>query len=139
MALNNDTIDMINYAKDIEIEYNIKLSLFIFFICLSIFLVWYKNKININSRISQTVYYLITSYAIMTLAFVPMYIFVLLRSVSIDLILKYVFIAYSIAFSMFIIFMLWTATEWFFIKYFNIRFFNNKNKEYRNELEYRRT
>jgi len=37
MVLNNETIELINYSKDLDYDYNIKVCLIAFFILLSIF------------------------------------------------------------------------------------------------------
>lgn len=138
MVLNNETIELINYSKDIDIDYNIKLFLILFFIVLSIFLLWYSKKIERKTDISNTIYYIVLYISILTIIFIPLYIFLLLRSVSIDILLNYTFILYEVMLIGTCLFVLWWAGQSFLFKVFGIDFKIKKDKSYRDERHYRR-
>lgn len=137
MVLNEDTIELINYSKNIDIDYNIKLFLILFFIALSIFLVWYSKKIERDTDLSNMIYYLTTYISILVIGFIPLYIFLLLRSVDIDLLLKYTFVLYGVIFIGVLLFGLWWATQRF-LMLFGVDFKSKRGKSYRKYRDYRR-
>jgi len=138
MVLNDETIELINYSKDLDIDYNIKLYLIIFFIILSIFLIWYSNKIERNTDINNLLFYLSRYISIIIIVFIPLYFFLLLRSVDSNLLLVITIGFYTIVLIGSSLIFLWFAVEYFLFKSFGIKFNNNKVKTYREESEYRR-
>jgi len=138
MVLNNETIALINYSKDIDIEYNIKLFLIFFFIATSLILLWYSKKIERKTDISNMVYYLTFYISIIIIAFIPLYIFLLLRSVSLDVLLNYVFVFYTVMLIALCLFVLWWSGQSFLYKVFGVEMKIKKGKTYREERDYRR-
>ena len=138
MVLNNETIALINYSKDIDIEYNIKLFLIFFFIATSLILLWYSKKIERKTDISNMVYYLTLYISIIIIAFIPLYIFLLLRSVSLDVLLNYVFVFYTVMLIALCLFVLWWSGQSFLYKVFGVEMKIKKGKTYREERDYRR-
>ena len=138
MVLNNETIALINYSKDIDIEYNIKLFLIFFFIATSLILLWYSKKIERKTDISNMVYYLTFYISIIIIAFIPLYIFLLLRSVNLDVLLNYVFVFYTVMLIALCLFVLWWSGQSFLYKVFGVEMKIKKGKTYREERDYRR-
>ena len=138
MVLNNETIEIINYSKDIDFDYNIKLFLILFFIALSIFLLWYGRKIERKTDLSNMIYYLTNTISILILTFIPLYFFLLLRSVDSDLLLKYTFVLYGVLLIASCLFVLWFAGQTFLYKYFGVEVKVKQGKIYRQERDYRR-
>ena len=138
MVLNNETIEIINYSKDIDFDYNIKLFLILFFIALSVFLLWYSRKIERQTDLSNMIYYLINTISILILTFIPLYFFLLLRSVDSDLLLKYTFVLYGVLLIASCLFVLWFAGQTFLYKYFGVEVKVKQGKQYREERDYRR-
>ena len=138
MVLNNETIEIINYSKDIDFDYNIKLFLILFFIALSVFLLWYSRKIERQTDLSNMIYYLINTISILILTFIPLYFFLLLRSVDSDLLLKYTFVLYGVLLIASCLFVLWFAGQTFLYKYFGVEVKVKQGKQYREGRDYRR-
>jgi len=138
MVLNNETIEIINYSKDIDFDYNIKLFLILFFIALSLFLLWYSRKIERQTDLSNMIYYLINTISILILTFIPLYFFLLLRSVDSDLLLKYTFVLYGVLLIASCLFVLWFSGQTFLYKFLGVDMKIKKGKQYREERDYRR-
>jgi len=137
MALNQDTVDIINYTKDLDIEYNIKLFLILFLIIISLFLFWYSKKIERKNDINNLLFYLSRYITIIIIVFIPLYTFLLLRSVSVNILLDYTFILYGILLIGAFLIILWFAGEYLLYKLFGIEFKKDKVKSYREDKDYR--
>ena len=138
MALNNETIELINYSKDLDFDYNIKLLLITFFIGLSLFLLWYSRKIERKTDISNMMFYFVNITSILIIGFLPLYLFLLVRTVALSVIILYVLLLYKIIFSVGILFILWWSGQTFLSKFFGVEFKSTKNKNYRKDRDYRR-
>jgi len=140
MAISNETLELINYTKDLEIELNIKIILMLFFIFTSIFLMWYsRNKMDRDTELSNSLFYLFNVASVMTFIFLPMYTFLLLRSVELYIIMYYIFVFYGILTSMAFLYVLWWGGQKFLEKFLGISFKTENKNKYRESFDYRRT
>lgn len=139
MVLENETIELVNYTKDIEFEYNIKFILMVLIISISIFLLWYsEKKIQKDTHLNQTIFYLIKTFSIMALAFSPLYTFLLLRSVEIHIVLNYILIIYTLFIIIIMLFVFWWSAQKLLEKLFKVSFKTKGSKTFRTEKDYRR-
>lgn len=138
MVLSNTTIETINYIKDVEYEYNIKLLLLAFFLITAIISLYlgYKDKFETQSKSLFNL--MLIGYGYLVIIFLPLYSIFLYRSVPVDTIFNYLFIAYNIIFwGAFMILLLWffeVVLNWLF----GVSFIDKK-KKHRTETEYRKT
>ncbi len=103
MVLSNDTITQINYIKDIEFEYNIKLFLFIFFIITAIIALYIANKGDYETESRSIFNYFLFAYGWLVIFFLPLYLFFLQRLMPLTQILNYIAVFYQIIFSGFLV------------------------------------
>lgn len=137
MVISNETLEIINYTKDLDTDYNIKLLLLIFLISLSIFLLWYSSKIERKTDISNMIYYITKIFSISVISSIPIYLFLLLRSVDLDILLTYIFVFYGVLLSISMLFVLWWAGQSFLKKFLGVDFSKKRDKIYRDKREYR--
>jgi len=138
MVLSSDVIEEINYIKDIDIDFNIKLLLLCSFVVTALVLYYFKSKIKRNNYLNDMMYYFMNVSWVVILLFFPMYSFLLLRSVDISIIMNLVFGVYSVILGCGTIIILWWGGNAFMKKFFNINLSRNNKKCYRNENSYRR-
>ena len=81
--LSNTTIEQINYIKDLDYEYNVKLAILGIAFCYSLFFLWldYKwDKDKYYAKMIKVWIFRLPSYVF--IAFLPMFIIFLLRTLS---------------------------------------------------------
>lgn len=136
MVLSNSTIEQINYIKDIEYEYNIKLMILFFFVIVAIVSLYfgYKNEYDTHAKSIFNMFLISLGYII--IIFLPIFFIFLIRNVSLDTIINYLFIVYNIfMWGFFMLGLLWLI-EKFISHYFGYSLLDKKTKN-RKQSEYR--
>ena len=136
MVLANSTIETINYAKDLDIDYNIKLFVICLLFIFSIVTLILSKKIDRSETMNDTFYKIIVSFSSLFIIFSFLYPFLLLRSVPVDLLLKLSFVGYSIFISMGLLYWFYWAGKSFLSKFFGVKF-NSDNRQSRSMKDYR--
>ena len=138
MAITNTTLEQINYIKDLDYSYNIKLILITFMLIFALIMLWYsKNRINRANERGDFTYYILNIFGWSIISFSPMYIFILLRTVDLYILMNWLFIIYGIALSILTLYTIYWLGEKFLTKYFNVNF-NDRKKRFRDNKDYRR-
>ena len=86
---------MVNYAFDIQYDYNIKLFLLFTFLAISIFTLLYMQEYEVKYLYQYYIKYFAQIFAIVYLVAFPLWIFFLQRTVAIDAILQPMLIVYG--------------------------------------------
>ena len=136
MVLTNSTIETINYAKDLDIDYNIKIILICLVFIFSVTALILSKHIDRSEAMNDTFYKIIVSFSSLFIMFTFLSPFLLLRSVPIDLLLKLTFIGYSIFISTGLLYWIYWAGKTFLSKFFGVKF-NSGAREHRSRQEYR--
>ena len=136
MVLNNLTIEKINYVKDIDMDYNIKLILICLVLLFSIACLFLSKKIDRSDAMNDTFYKIIVSISSLFILFSFLTPFLLLRTVPVDLLLKLTFVAYSIFISMGLLYWLYWSGKTLLSKFFGVKF-NSEKRQARQMKDYR--
>lgn len=76
--------DIVNYTKDIEHDFNIKLLILLVFLAYSLFILWYWNRKDIEYLWQYILKRISLPFAYMYFAFLPYYIYLLDRAVDVS-------------------------------------------------------
>lgn len=136
MVLTNSTIETINYAYDISIDYNIKLFLIFLVFIFSVAMLYLSKKIDRTEAMNDTFYKIMFSISCLLIMFSFLSPFLLLRTVPLELLLTFVFIGYSILISVGLIYWIYWAGKSFLSKFFGVKF-NSGKRESRSQTDYR--
>lgn len=133
----NDTITAINYAKDVDYEWNIKLLLLLFFLVIALVSLYIGYKDNYDTEARSFFNILLLCFGWLTLFFSPLYVFFLLRAVSLNIIMNYIFLFYLVIVSGSVLLILLYLGEKFISYLFGTSFVDKKYKN-RQENDYRK-
>lgn len=98
--VSNTTIETINYIKDIEFEYNIKILTLASLVVFSILCIWYfENRFQINTLAQYYLKMVLTKSSWTFFIASPLWIGFLARTVQYDIILRFLMFIYGLAFS----------------------------------------
>jgi len=120
MAINPDTLELINYIKDVEFEFNMKLLLICTIFLWCVWAWWFSYKIEINSA-----WKLITRNIIMRamtlpyLFFSPMLIGFLYRGVAFEKLFIFLLVIYGILYIFIQVLFFLFGAEWL-LKFFGV-------------------
>jgi len=138
MVLTNHTIEAINYAKDIDYDFNIKILLIAILIVSSISSIWYSRKMIIETTKDELTYKFLLMYGVLGLFHIPFSFLLLKRDISLDFIINLMFELYTISVYLIGAFVLWWLAEKFLFKIFGLKFGSSK-KDNRRTSDYRRS
>ena len=97
--VSNVTIETINYVKDVEFEYNIKLLTLLSLVAFSLASIWFfKNRFKVNTLASYYVKVIIEKSAWTFLVTTPLWIAFLARTVQYDIMIRFIMFIYGIGF-----------------------------------------
>lgn len=95
----NITIETINYVKDIEYEYNIKLITLLSLVIFSLLGIWYfNNKFKVDSLAHYYLKFIITKVCWTFFIASPLWISFLSRTVSYDIFIRFLMFIYGLGF-----------------------------------------
>ena len=135
MVINATTLEIINYTKDLDYSFNIKILLFIFLIVTAIVSLYYGYKDESETETKSFYNMIMVVYGYLVIFFTPLYLFFLQRTIELTLILNYVAIAYKIIFYALFLFGLIWGFERILIHLFGVSFKTKSRK--RDGSEYR--
>ena len=136
MVIDNLTIEKINYVKDIDFEYNIKLILIVLLLVFSVLTFYISKKIDTSDSVNDTFQKIIMSISGLFIISSFLSPFLLLRTVPIELLLTLSFVGYGILFSMGTLYWIYWLLKSFLTKFFGVKF-NSEKRGSRQMKEYR--
>jgi len=95
----NTTLETINYIKDVEIEYNIKIIIMCLAFIYALTLIWFSNKWKMDELWTQVIkWFLMRIPSFVILVFMPLFTIYLWRTASWELVYGLMIAYYSYAF-----------------------------------------
>lgn len=95
----NTTLETINYIKDVEIEYNIKIIIMCLAFIYALTLIWFSNKWKMDELWTQIIrWFLMRIPSFVILVFMPLFTIYLWRTASWELVYGLMIAYYSYAF-----------------------------------------
>lgn len=131
-------METINYVKDIDFEFNIKLLLIAVLIVTSFCAIWYAKKMNVETTKDELTYKFLFAYGVVGLFNTPFSFLLLPRAIELDFIINLMFELYTISVWLIGVFILWWLAEKFLYKFFGVKFSGSK-KDSRTSADYRRS
>ena len=97
--VSNETIEAINYVKDIDFEYNIKLITLLLMAGFCLLSIWYfRNRFEVNNLAGYFVKEIIEKSSWTFLVTSPLWVSFLARTVDYDVIIRFIMFLYGLGF-----------------------------------------
>ncbi len=137
MVLSNSTIESINYAKDLDFEYNIKLIFFFIIVIAAIYALYFGRNMQTDELRQEIAKKLTLGFGYIILFNAPLWLWILQRDVTLDFLFNIMFSFYTILVYIVGGFLLLWLVRWTF-DYLGLKS-NKSDKSYRESREYKRS
>lgn len=137
MVISTATSDIINYVLDAQNEYNIKLILYTYILIMAAIAFFVSKKIDRTNMRTDIMYYGLQIYFWMTIIFIPLYLFTLVRTVPLSTIITLVVGVYVLFVSAGALMLIYYLGEKFLERWFDVKF-NDTGRKHRDARDYRR-
>lgn len=111
--VSNSTMEAINYAKDLDIQFDMKLLILTVILIYMVFLVWWSTRIpNTKGWIVLTKFIVMRGFTIPYIVFYPFALMMLFRQVSIEGIFNIMLVYYNSLFITAVVIFYFFGLEW---------------------------